>query len=159
MKQLKLGKIFFVLCFIGLFSFSGLSQSKISCKESSAKVGDGSTFFLRNEGKLKNVSGNVMFPDGSPAYVNITIYKNVFNRNEGIDYKEVAQIVDDENQLKICESDDKGRFEINGLRDGFYLLKIGNDENGGFGPENILIQISRKRGKKKKLLIDLGAAI
>ncbi len=136
MKQLKIQNLLLFLCLIFLFTIQNYGQEKISCRETSKEVGGGSTFFLRSEGKLKNVIGNATFPDGSPTYVTIEIYKNQFNRNKNVDYKEVVQIISDDNKIRVCESDEKGKFEIEGLKDGFYLLKMGFYNNGGFGPEH-----------------------
>lgn len=159
MKPFKFKCLLFLLCFMCISTLKTFAQNSVSCKETTGEVGNGSTFFLRDEKKLKVITGNATFPDGSPANVKIVIYKNIFRKNKDIDYKEVVEIDNEDNKIITCKSDDEGRFEIKGLKNGFYLLKIGTNSGSGFGPEFVLIQISRKNGKSKKIMIDLGSAI
>lgn len=154
----KFIKLIFTAIFF-LVAFVSANAQKISCAESDYSVGGSDTFFLRNAGKLKSLSGKATYPDGTSAPTIIEIYKNQFNRNEKIDHLEINKILDQNDKIIVCKSDANGEFKITGLKDGFYLIRIGTFSNGGFGPENILVEISRKKGKKKKLEIDLGQAI
>ena len=146
----KLKSIGFVLACILIFISSVCAQKEISCKRSELWVSEGSTFFLSNFGKLKDFSGNVIYPSGDAVKVTIEIYKNTFSGKKDITYREVEEIIKSENKIAVCESDDAGRFSITNLPDGFYLFRVGTaDLSLGFGPENILVEITKRKGKKK----------
>ena len=159
MRQLKNKKICLLLFFIILFSLESFGQDKIICNETRESAGSGSTFILFNYGKLKRIKGKAIYPDGSTVRVNVEIYKNTFNRSSDIGYYEVNQIISIENEIKTCVSDELGNFDFKGLKSGFYLLKVGNNKNDGYGPSHVLIEISQRKGKKRKLEIELAQQI
>jgi hypothetical protein len=160
MRRFKFQNLLFLFFLILAFSLQNPAQSKIICNETSERGSTGSTFFLWDGLKLKNIKGKAVYPDLSPAgEVYIEIYRNILKRNSKIGFNEVQQITSSENEIKICQSDEKGNFEIKSLEDGFYLLKIGLGRNEGFGPVYVLVEISRKKGEKRNLEIELLQAV
>ena len=108
----KLESFFFTFACILIFISSVCAQKEISCVKSDLWVFGGSTFFLSNYGKLKDFSGNVIYPSGDAVKVTIEIYSNKFGAKKDITYQEFEEIIEAENKIAVCESDEAGGFQL-----------------------------------------------
>lgn len=151
-------KLVFLTIIIFAFSSTTYSQKSISCLKTDNGVADGLIQTIVVTKKSKTIKGKLILPDDSIATGNIIIYKNPYNKND-IWVKEIQQIEIDENEIVRCKTNHKGKFKIDGLSEGFYLLKIGLSESEGFDPTYLLVEISRKSGDKRKLTIGFDIAI
>lgn len=159
MNQFKLKYLFLPFCLILIFSLQVFTQNKIICNETSEGAGYGSTYIEYNDFKLKTIRGKGFYPDETPVRVIVEIFNDTSNKNKIEERPTAWKIISDENRITACESDENGNFEIQGLKDGFYILKIGNNKEDGFGPVYVFVEISQKKGKKRILEIELGDQI
>jgi hypothetical protein len=157
------GKGLVTLLFFASSYFAQANVSQIKCTRSDLPAGGSSTFFLETEGVVRTLTGNVTYPNGKAVpFAAIEIYRlGQKPVPDQFSYGDVEQIVKDKS-LPICRANSNGRFKVTGLEDGNYLLVVGvpsEGSSGGFGPEHILIEVSHKKGRKRKLEVSLGTAI
>lgn len=133
-------------------------EQKIKCNYSEGIV-SGDTMHFENAEILKELKGIIRNPDFEFANAIFEIYKIPDETKKKISYEEYKKLTELENRLVVCETvENTGKFQVKNLSNGKYLVQFTSRDIAS-SVEIYIIEISKKKGKKKVLKINFSQAI